>query len=89
MFVIFSTQGDKFEVILKDLADSQNVPVENILLSLKHNNILPEDTPLSKGVSVADILGMDSLDVRFCFHWCRMTILEDALPYQFCFDCGF
>ncbi|KAK3751801.1 hypothetical protein QZH41_013263 [Actinostola sp. cb2023] len=48
--------GDKFEVVIKDLASDQNVSVENILLSINNQNILPEDTPLSKGVTVADII---------------------------------
>jgi hypothetical protein len=31
--------------------------VENILLSLKDVNIMPDDTPLTKGVTVAEIIG--------------------------------
>ncbi|XP_031557318.1 NFATC2-interacting protein-like [Actinia tenebrosa] len=48
--------GDKFEFVINELAKSQNVPVENILLSLKDVNIMPDDTPLTKGVTVADIV---------------------------------
>ncbi|KXJ29198.1 NFATC2-interacting protein [Exaiptasia diaphana] len=48
--------GDKFETIIKELAESEKVSPENILLSLRSSNIMIDDTPLSKGVSVADII---------------------------------
>ena len=56
-FVVVVFQADQFQQIIKQLADMEGVNEDNILLSLRDENIVPFDTPLAVRLTVADIIG--------------------------------
>ncbi|XP_048582431.1 uncharacterized protein LOC5506965 isoform X5 [Nematostella vectensis] len=47
---------EKFESVIEELAAQEGVDKKNILLSLRDQNINPDDTPLRVGATVADII---------------------------------
>lgn len=54
-------QHEPFQNVFEHFEKLENVPIERILLLRKDKPIRPEDTPLSLGISVLDIIGKISL----------------------------
>ncbi|XP_070573406.1 NFATC2-interacting protein-like [Ptychodera flava] len=55
---------DRFGVIMKSLAGKLNVDSERILLTLKDDSIVAEDTPLSTNLQITDIIDCVVVDVN-------------------------
>ena len=54
---VYPFQGEPFGKMIKELAQQEGVEEDNIVLSLKDQNISAQDTPLAITLSVADIIG--------------------------------